>query len=169
MTIFKKNNLEVKIIPIGGLFVTNKPMLLQTVLGSCVAVILYDRKGKNSGMNHIVLPGSIINYRKDEDFFNKKDLRYGIFSLEKLIYDIQKLGSLRRNLTARLYGASYVNSSLYLPIQKQNVEFVKAFLNMSKIPIIDEMTLQKEALKIIFNTESEEVEIIKLPPLNANF
>ncbi len=165
MTIFK-DNLEIKIIPIGGLFVTNKPMILQTVLGSCVSVILYDKKRKNAGMNHIVLPGSIIN----EELFNKKDLRYGIFSLEKLIYDIQKLGSLKKDLTARLYGASYLNNATVssLPIQKENVEFVKAFLSMAKIEIIDELTLQKEALKIIFNTETEETEIIKLPPITLN-
>ncbi|HOJ63779.1 MAG TPA: chemotaxis protein CheD [Spirochaetota bacterium] len=162
-----KENLEVKIIPIGGLFVTNKPMILQTVLGSCVSVVLYDKKRKNAGMNHIVLPGVIMK-DKHNDFFEKKDLRYGIFSLEKLIYDIQNLGSLKKDLTARIYGASYLSKiNLSLPIQKENVEFVKAFLNMSKIEIIDEFTLQKEALKVIFNTETGECEIIKLPPLSS--
>lgn len=166
MTIFK-DNLEVKTIPIGGIFVTNKPMILQTVLGSCVSVVLYDKKTKNAGMNHIVLPGVITSNDHDE-FFNRKDPRYGLFSLEKLIYDIQKLGSLKKDLTARVYGASYMNRAISsLPIQKENVEFVKAFLHMSKIPIIDELTLQQEALKVIFNTKTEECNIIKLPPITC--
>jgi chemotaxis protein CheD len=44
-----------KILP-GEYYFTNKPMLIVTVLGSCVAACLRDRVTGIGGMNHFMLP-----------------------------------------------------------------------------------------------------------------
>jgi chemotaxis protein CheD len=158
----RRNNLDVHLVPIGGLFVTDKEMYLQTVLGSCVSVTLFDPVKKNAGMNHILLPGSFSG-RDQEEILEAKDGRYGIFSVEKLFHEIQSLGSRREDLEARVFGGSYLGRiSEWFTIQNDNVDFVKAFLEMAKITVVEEVTLQDEALKIIMNTSTGRVEVQKL-------
>ena len=157
-----QNNLKTYFIPIGGLYVTKEPMLLQTVLGSCVSAVLYDTKNSYGGMNHIVLPGTFLNDEAHE-FLEKKDYKYGVFSMEKIIYDMINLGSNKKDIVAKIYGGSYMGrKNNIIDIQAPNVEFVKHFLEMSKIKVIDELTLQEEALKICFSTLTGEVDILKL-------
>ena len=45
-------------IKIGELYVTDEPTVIYTLLGSCVAVCIYDKKKQIGGMNHIFLPGN---------------------------------------------------------------------------------------------------------------
>jgi chemotaxis protein CheD len=40
----------------GYIYLAGKPAIISTVLGSCVAVCLYDRKKKIGGMNHFQFP-----------------------------------------------------------------------------------------------------------------
>ncbi|OHD23241.1 MAG: hypothetical protein A2Y34_07415 [Spirochaetes bacterium GWC1_27_15] len=157
-----KNNLKIYIVPIGGIYVTKDPMVLQTVLGSCVSVTLFDKKLKFGGMNHIVLPGSFIGMEV-EKMIKEKDSRYGIFSLEKLIYEMLNFGSQKKDMEAKIFGASFMGrKKQILDIQTSNVEFVKSFLDMAKIKIVEELTLQNEALKIFFNTQTGIVEVERL-------
>jgi len=90
----KKNDLDLHIIPIGGLYVTDQPKMLQTVLGSCVSITLFDRSRKIGGMNHIVLPGAI-NRQNQQEMFEKRDTRYGIFSIEQMIHQMRTLGGVQ--------------------------------------------------------------------------
>lgn len=41
---------------IGDIVVTREPFLLETTLGSCVAVCLWDKELKIAGMNHYMMP-----------------------------------------------------------------------------------------------------------------
>lgn len=165
---YKNTAPEIHILPIGGLFVTDKDMIIQTVLGSCVATTLFDCERKIAGMNHILLPGTFHKENADR-MLDEKDLKYGIFSMEKLIASVLNLGARKDRLDARIYGGSFVsNSNQFLEIQKNNVEFVKEFLKMSKIRIVEELTMQNEALKIFFRTGSGKVEVTRLPNINKN-
>ena len=49
----------VKILP-GEYFVTQRDLVIVTVLGSCVSVCLRDRLSGIGGMNHFMLPGNKI-------------------------------------------------------------------------------------------------------------
>ncbi|MBF0293291.1 MAG: chemotaxis protein CheD, partial [Nitrospinae bacterium] len=40
----------------GEIAVTKQPSVIATLLGSCVAVCLYNTKGQYGGMNHYMLP-----------------------------------------------------------------------------------------------------------------
>ena len=44
-------------IHIGDCYVSTEPAVIYTVLGSCVAVCLFDPVRRIGGMNHILLPG----------------------------------------------------------------------------------------------------------------
>lgn len=50
--------MDKKLLEIGEFFVTKKPMLLRTVLGSCVSVCLYNRFNGHAAMNHFLIPSA---------------------------------------------------------------------------------------------------------------
>ena len=159
-------------VPIGGFYVTDSPSLITTSLGSCVSVTMFDPKAKIGGLNHIVLPGTFIQ-SECMQMLEEEDSRYGIFSMEKLLYKMKNLGADKKNLCVKLFGASLLisdkdeqkmctgtNSSIN--VQKQNIEFVKAFLSMTRLKIHEELIFQKEALRITLNTLNGDVEVKRI-------
>jgi chemotaxis receptor (MCP) glutamine deamidase CheD len=166
------NNFPKVTVEIGDFFATDSPALITTSLGACVSVTMFDPVMKIGGMNHIVLPGTFI----ENDYiqmFEEEDSRYGIFSMEKLLYKMESLGATRKNIQVKIFGASLLdngdrqkkssNETTYnINVQKQNVEFVKAFLSMARLKIQEELIFQKEALRITLNTFNGEVEVKRI-------
>jgi len=162
----ENESLENIIVSIGGLAVTNKPAILQTLLGSCVSVTMFDPVCLVAGLNHIVLPGTFLEH-DFEQMLDEKNSRYGIFSLEKLLYQMEQFGTKRKDIIAKIFGASIMNrpDKSVLRVQESNVEFVEAFLSMARIKIIEKIVLQPEPLKIFLNTQTGDVKIVRLKNL----
>ncbi len=134
-----------------ALFVSDKPYLISTILGSCVAVCLWDPVLKLGGMNHYMLP-----------FWNGQGLaspRHGNIAIEKLIDNVVALGSNKNTLKAKIFGGAEVISSniSQFHIGKRNIELAKQLLEEYKIPIVSSSTGGKQGRKIIFNTFTGEV------------
>ena len=87
------------IIKIGELYATAEPTVIYTLLGSCVAVCIYDNEKKIGGMNHIFLPGI-----KECN----SSTRYGENAMKYLIKKICSLGGERKNLVAKAFGGAHV-------------------------------------------------------------
>lgn len=88
----------------GECYVTNDRFVeYSTVLGSCVAVCLYEPDAMVGGMNHFLLPGSL------EDATG--DMKYGAYSMELLINGLLKLGADRFKLEAKIFGGSHISAS----------------------------------------------------------
>ena len=166
------NNFPKVTVPVGGFYATDSPTLITTSLGSYVSVTMFDPVAKIGGLNHIVLPGNFIE-NECEQMLEEEDSRYGIFSMEKLLYKMESLGADRKNLQIKIFGASLINSdkkeqdlrsetNYSINVQKQNIEFVKAFLSMARLKIHDELIFQKEALRITLNTLNGEVEVKRI-------
>jgi len=90
----------VKLLP-GEYFVTKEDMLLVTVLGSCVAACIRDRKNGIGGMNHFMLPDS---GSSDTNSPMNPSARYGVYAMEILINHLLKMGAHRANLEAKVFG-----------------------------------------------------------------
>jgi chemotaxis protein CheD len=102
---------------------------VSTLLGSCVAVMLYDKVKKVLGMNHFLIPSSI----SGDD-----SMKYGLFSMELLINDMLKQGCAKKNMTAKISGGAKVVSSLGTTVGSRNIEFARDFCLKEEIPIISE-------------------------------
>ena len=122
-------------ITIGGYYASQRPVIIHTLLGSCVAVCLYDSQKKIGGMNHILLPG-----KADLKHYNMP-ARYGVNAMELLINRIINLGGRKRGLTAKIFGGANVLSTINptLAVGGKNVSFVKEFLELESIKIIKEV------------------------------
>jgi chemotaxis protein CheD len=87
----------------GTIFADPGAFQISTVLGSCVALCLWDSVAKIGGMNHYMLP-----------FWNGEGLatpKYGNIAIEKLLSRMLRLGCRRENLVAKIFGGANVTSS----------------------------------------------------------
>lgn len=101
---------------------------LTTILGSCVAVCLFDSKARIGGMNHFLLPCS-----PDSD---DRSSRYGAFAMELLINALLKKGAQRNDLTAQAFGGARMTARL-TDIGGANAAFTIEFLKREGIPLLN--------------------------------
>jgi len=140
-------------IHIGEYHASKMPTIIHTLLGSCVAVCLHDRKKKIGGMNHILLPGAA-----SMECFNDC-ARYGGNAMDLLIAKIRKLGGLRRNLTAKVFGGANLLPSISYErsVGKKNVLFVLNYLAQIPIPVLSQDLGGNDSRKIFFHTDTGDV------------
>ena len=116
--------------------------VLSTVLGSCVAVCLWDPGAQVGGMNHFLLPAA-------PGQGDTKMLRYGAHAMEVLINELLKLGARRLALQAKLFGGANVTDALG-PIGKANATFAVSYLGDEGIPCIAKSLGGTQARRIMF-------------------
>ncbi|MBI9052535.1 MAG: chemotaxis protein CheD [Bacteroidales bacterium] len=134
-----------------ALFASKKPHQINTILGSCVAVCIWDKTLNYGGMCHYMLP-----YWNGEGLASPK---YGNIAIDKLIEKMYSFGSERISLVAKVFGGGEVidfkNPQFH--IGKRNIKLASEMLNERKINIISSSLGGKLGRKIIFNTHSGEV------------
>ena len=134
-----------------SLFVSKEPYLVKTILGSCVAVCIWDKRLKFGGLNHYMLPN-----------WNGNDLaspKYGNIAIDKLIEKMIFYGSRVEDLQAKVFGGGEMMSvgKSKMVIGERNIRIAKLLLEERKIPIIASSTGGKMGRKIIFFSDTGEV------------
>ena len=140
-------------IHIGEFYASREPTVIYTLLGSCVAVCLFDPFNMMGGMNHILLPG-----RPDLRRFDNS-ARYGINAMELLINRIMKLGGDRKRIVAKIFGGAHIISviSRENSVGPKIAEFVKNFLKIEGIKIVRQDLGGNKTRKIFFHTDTGKV------------
>jgi len=134
-----------------ALFASKEPYLINTILGSCVAVCLHDPKLKVGGMCHYMLP-----------LWNGNGLaspKYGNIAIERLLDKLKSFGATNGSIKAKIFGGGEVIETTMpqFHIGKRNIELAREMLDDLKIPIVASSVGGKLGRKIIFNTETGEV------------
>ena len=136
---------------IGEAKASANPLLLQTLLGSCVAVCLHDPLSGIGGMNHILLPG-----RSKEGSAS----RFGVHTMELLINEMMKLGADRRRLVAKCCGGGNVVPCFQSPtVGDRNAQFVREFLSTENIPLLAQRLGGCHAVQVSFRTDTGNVRV----------
>lgn len=133
------------------LYASRTPTSVNTILGSCVAICLYDPILKIGGINHFMLP-----------LWNGQGLvspKYGNIAAEKLVDKMLSLGSQKSNLVAKVFGgAEVIESSIKIfNIGSRNIAIAYEMLEEFKIPIVAKSVGGKLGRKIEFNSSTGEV------------
>jgi len=112
-----------KVLP-GEYVVTDRDVMLVTVLGSCVSACIRDPLAKVGGMNHFMLPdlehgGAAAN----------ESARYGSYAMEMLINELLKRGASRSRLECKVFGGGAVLAGFTVSnVGRRNGEFVLRYL-----------------------------------------
>ena len=138
---------------IGDVYADREAAIIETVLGSCVAVCLFDPIYQVGGMNHIFLPEKL-----DIKYFDD-NTRYGINAMEILINKIMNMGGKRKNIVAKVFGGSSLFPSIFEEdgVGAKNVKFVLKFLEQERIKIITKDVKGYDTRKIYFHTDTGDV------------
>ncbi|HON79575.1 MAG TPA: chemotaxis protein CheD [Spirochaetota bacterium] len=143
------------IINAGEYHVSTGDEIIGTLLGSCVAVCLYDPEKGISGMNHFMLPGRIAT----NDPLNSPSAKYGIIAIENLIEAMVEKGARRSNLVAKVFGGGSVMNTekKTTTIPFDNVRIAKAILEIEDIPIVKVDTGASFTRKLLMDARSGKV------------
>lgn len=128
------------------LFASREPHIINTILGSCVAVCIWDGVLGYGGINHYMLP-----------LWNGKGLaspKYGNIAIKKLYEKMIDLGCSKVNLRAKIFGgADILQSTAYqFNIGQRNIEIAKEYLDELNIPIIGMSVGGSNGRKILFDS-----------------
>jgi chemotaxis protein CheD len=137
---------------IGGEFAVggdDDQIAFKTLLGSCVAIMFYDKIRKIKAMNHFLLPSTSNS---------NEDMKYGLYSVEAMLNEMYKLGCKKENMHAKISGGAdimqlnlgAVGSS---SIGHRNVEFAKDFCSAEGFRIISEHTRGQAGRLILLTTD----------------
>lgn len=113
---------------------------ISTILGSCVAVCLWDAKSSVGGMNHMLLP--MLEGGAGEGF--------GACEMERLINALIKKGAIRQHMTAKVFGGASMLSGM-TDIGFRNSSFVISFLVAEGIPIVAQSVGGQRARQLRFH------------------
>ncbi|MDW7971982.1 MAG: chemotaxis protein CheD [Thermodesulfovibrio sp.] len=142
----------------GNIYLTNNSTYIVTILGSCVAVCLWDEETKMGGMNHYLLP-----------LWNGEGVptpKYGNVAIPKLIGKFQDRGIEPKRLKAKIFGGANLlsgqNKEKISLIGERNIEIALEMLEKYKIPIISYDVGGNTGRKIIMNTYNFEIRLKRI-------
>lgn len=135
----------------GQVFASDEPVRYVTVLGSCVAVCLYDSGRGVGGLNHFLLPGMPANPAEREP------LRWGVPAIARLVELVLAAGARRGALQAKVFGGAQISAREVpgaLRIGERNVETALAELARLQIPVMNHSLGGAAGRKIMFDAHT---------------
>lgn len=93
---------------------------IATLLGSCVAVCLYDTRLRLAGMNHFLLPGGTRRHVDGDEIVLQGD-----YAMEVLRNAMFARGAHPSRLVAKAFGGGNVVSGIHTAIGTRNAEFAR--------------------------------------------
>lgn len=132
----------------GKIFVAAQPFAISTILGSGIAVCLWDSARGIGGANHFMLPDG----PEDSDTAT----RYGNVANPALLQRLLGLGAELKTLEAKIFGGSLPNVSFGSEndhLGERNVHAATNFLNANGIHVTHSEIGGTRGRKLIFHTD----------------
>lgn len=132
----------------GTIFADPRSYLISTILGSCVAVCLWDSVMRMGGINHYMLP-----------LWNGEGLatpKYGNIAMERLLAKMLAMGCRPEYLTAKVFGGANLmgtGNEVFL-IGDRNVLLAYQMLEEYGIPVVASDVGGRTGRKIVLQTET---------------
>jgi chemotaxis protein CheD len=135
----------------GQIAVSAKPCVVETLLGSCVAVGVWDPVAGIGGMNHYLLPRAATAAVATP--------RFGDVATDRLITRVVAAGAAKERLRARLFGGASVLQALRGvagSLGRSNVDMARNVLADFGIPILSLDVEGERGRKVVFHTHDGE-------------
>ncbi len=132
----------------GDLFASAQRSAVSTILGSCVAVCLWDPISKIGGMNHYLLPlwtGQ-----------GTSSTRFGDVAVQELLNKLLELGGQKSRFQAKLFGGACVIDAFRERenhLGTKNIRTAEELLERAGIPLVGHDVGGCKGRKLIFHTD----------------
>jgi len=141
----------------GYIIIPQEPTIISTVLGSEVAICMYDRKCQFGGMNHFQFPLF--------DGQSHPTARHGDAATVTLIRFMIQFGSKTRHLEAQIFGGAHNPEICDQNIGQENYTIARKILDQKRVRIVSEDVGGEKGRKIVFNTQTNEIAVLKVTSL----
>jgi chemotaxis protein CheD len=137
----------------GEFYATQRPAVVETLVGSCVAVCLYDFKAGFGMMNHYLR-----DHPPDEAGANVGE--FGITATQRIVQAALKIDDNRHHYRASVFGGAAVlkMASGRADIGEANVKVARDVLRAAGIRIVHEEVGGTRGRRVKFNTQTGEIE-----------
>lgn len=124
-----------------------QPTALLTILGSCIAVCVWDMELKLGGMNHFQLP--------NWDGRGHASPRFGNVAVGSLLTEVERLGGRPEQMRAKIFGGASVLTKKRCDqhLGLRNAELARTLLDEAGIPIVSEDVGGRRGRKLVFQTD----------------
>jgi len=132
----------------GKIFAAAHPFAISTIVGSSVALCMWDSVHSIGGANHFMLP--------DGPEKGETATRYANVANPTLLQRMLELGAERKTLQARIFGGSLPTVTFGNTgdsVGDRNVQAVTSFLHMNGIRIIQTEVGGTHGRKLVFHTD----------------
>lgn len=149
----------------GEMIAVAEAMHLKTILGSCIAVALFDPEMGVGGLNHFLLPYA------NPDTHAADYGRYGNTSIPLLIRRVLKLGARADHLQARIVGGGAVVKDLVgeFRVGDANIDLARTLLEAARIHIVEEDIGGSDGRHLTFDTERFTVTVREIKHGRKNY
>jgi chemotaxis protein CheD len=141
----------------GQMFASPVGTEVTTILGSCVAICIWDAGSGVGGVNHYML-----SYDRGAA---SHSLRYGDYATEQLLLALSRFGAVSSRLEAKIFGGACILQSFQQAgseLGQKNVELARTLLKAARIPVLSEDVGGSRGRKLIFSTDSGEALVKRL-------
>lgn len=140
------DSLPMQMLYPADIFVDKSPYVISTVLGSCVAVCLYDPLMRMGAINHFILP--------QWNGYDLSTMKYGNVATIRIVEELLLYGCKYENIVAKVFGGAEVLTGMptNFHIGRRNAQMALEILNEFKIPVVASDLGGNQGRKIIFNT-----------------
>ena len=132
----------------GQLHASADPCQIRTILGSCVAICLWDSHQRIGGMNHFLLPASSAGH--------PATTRFADVATKTLLDKLRALGCRVPHLQAKIFGGSSMfqrQGGPTVSLGAQNVAVGLDLMSSAGIPVVVQETGGTSGRKIMLNTD----------------
>ncbi|HOZ46094.1 MAG TPA: chemotaxis protein CheD [Candidatus Hydrogenedentes bacterium] len=144
----------------GYIFFSKVAATARTVVGSCVVVCLWDKSLKYGAMGHYLFPMT-----RDP---KEATARYGNVAIPELVRLMEEAGCTRTSLVAQILGGARPADSATCDIAEQNVALARDLLARKAIKVLSEDVGGTMGRKLVFNTGTGEVAVLKVHRLRRS-
>lgn len=140
----------------GQFTVASVPCTVTTILGSCVAVSVYDPVARTGGLNHHLLPRA-----PEAD----PSLRFGDIAVPQLIAAVLEAGADHQRLLAKIVGGACVLDAYRdrpNHVGRQNVRVALDVLSQAAIPVVMMDVEGGRGRRVVFNPHTGDLVVWSL-------
>lgn len=138
----------------GYIYLTKESVVIRTVVGSCVAVCLWDRKLGYGGMNHFLRP--IIRDAKSAT------PKYGNVATVALITMMEEAGCEAGDIVGQILGGACPEEAKDADLGEENVSIARSVLQKKGIAIVSEDVGGNMGRKVVFDTKTGQLMTLKV-------
>jgi len=163
----EESKLPVIYLKSGEIYFTEEPVIVMTVLGSCVAVTLFHRRLGYSAICHGLLPRC--RGRDGCSDCCTESARYVECSIKLMSRQFRHMGVNLGEVEARIFGGSSMFGMTtlrgrHLSVGKDNIEIAIKTMELVGMPVSSMDVGGENGCKIYFNTMTGDVQFKRMPP-----